>query len=72
MAEAVVHVADFIESGNRCPCCYGKVEIVGITDKSIHFACPRCNWDELFLAIYGEDPSNVPWAYEEVPAVHPL
>lgn len=72
MAEAVVRVADFIGQGNRCPGCGGRVEIVGITDKSVHIDCPRCSWADLFLAIYGVDPSEVPWAYEEAPAVHPF
>ena len=72
MAEAVLNITDFIGTGNRCPSCLGKVEIIGIRDTVVHISCPRCSWSELFLAVYGVNPSEVPWAYEEIPPVHPL
>ena len=72
MSQAVVPIPTFIGIGNRCPGCFNKPEIIGITDKFVHINCARCTWAELFLALYVTDPSYVPWAYEEAPAVHPF
>lgn len=70
MAHVLVSPAEFIACGNKCPCCWGPIEVVSITDKNVHINCPRCTWEDLACCIYGIKPEELPLASEAFPIQH--
>ena len=72
MAQVSMYIPDYVAGGNKCPSCLGPVTILWLTDQIIHIDCPVCTWSQLACVVYGIEPWEIPFAYDETRPARPL